>query len=248
MRINSSIANHQEIAQLLNAQGFCLLSPNDLQKALQLTSSELSAITPYWENLSEDSFLKDLGKYRSRRHSSYEINSEKIRLVPHRAHWQPVEYNALHGGISRLFDPISSDLNNSLEWQKLISGIAHLFENNSDEKTWFTEAHQFRINTIGGIGRPTPEGAHRDGVDYVAIILINRHNIKGGETRLFEIDSNQGIRFTLDVPWSILLINDHRIIHETTPIQNANGEGFRDTLVLTFRLGGFQEPKLTNLA
>jgi hypothetical protein len=26
------------------------------------------------------------------------------------------------------------------------------------------EAHQFRIDTAEGIGRPTPEGAHRDGV------------------------------------------------------------------------------------
>ncbi len=248
MRINNSIANHQDIAQILSEQGFCLLSPEDLKQALKITCTELSGIAPYWENLSEDTFLKDSGKYRFRRHSSYEISGEKIHIAPHRAHWQPVEYNALHGGISRLFDPISPDLNNSPEWQKLISGIAPLLENKSYEKTWFTEAHQFRINTIGGIGRPTPEGAHRDGVDYVAILLINRHNIKGGETRLFEIDSNQGIRFTLEEPWSMLLINDHRIIHETTPIQNANGEGYRDTLVLTFRLGGFQEPNHKSLA
>ena len=31
------------------------------------------------------------------------------------------------------------------------------------EQTWFVEAHQFRIDTLHGIGRPTPEGAHRDG-------------------------------------------------------------------------------------
>ncbi|MFX8160728.1 2OG-Fe dioxygenase family protein, partial [Acinetobacter baumannii] len=33
------------------------------------------------------------------------------------------------------------------------------------ERPWFIEAHPFRIDTSDGIGRPTPEGAHRDGVD-----------------------------------------------------------------------------------
>ena len=31
-----------------------------------------------------------------------------------------------------------------------------------------------------GIGRPTPEGAHRDGVDFVAVILVDRSGVKGG--------------------------------------------------------------------
>ena len=31
----------------------------------------------------------------------------------------------------------------------------------------------YRIDTAGGIGRPTPEGAHRDGVDFVAVVLVN---------------------------------------------------------------------------
>ncbi len=35
--------------------------------------------------------------------------------------------------------------------------------------TWFVEVHQFRIDTTDGIGRPTTEGAHRDGVDFVAV-------------------------------------------------------------------------------
>jgi hypothetical protein len=48
---------------------------------------------------------------------------------------------------------------------------------------WFVEAHQFRIDTTDGIGRPTPEGAHRDGVDLVAVFLVSRSGIKGGESR-----------------------------------------------------------------
>ena len=102
------------------------------------------------------------------------------------------------------------------------------------------EAHQFRIDTTDGIGRPTPEGAHRDGVDFVAVVLLARHRIKGGETRVFEAEGPQGQRFTLEAPWSLMLMDDARVIHESTPIQPLDAEGgHRDTLVLTFRAQGF---------
>jgi hypothetical protein len=109
---------------------------------------------------------------------------------------------------------------------------------------WFVEAHPFRIDTTDGIGRPTPEGAHRDGVDLVVVLLVGRCNIKGGETRVFDVRGPQGMRFTLDQPWSALLLDDERVIHETTPIQpmNPGQPAHRDTLVLTFRQGGFQGP------
>jgi hypothetical protein len=104
------------------------------------------------------------------------------------------------------------------------------------------EAHQFRIDTAHGIGRPTPEGAHRDGVDFVAVILVSRNGVRGGETRVFEAAGVRGIRFTLTEPWTALLLDDTRVIHETTPIQPVDARGWRDTLVLTYRRGGFQAP------
>jgi hypothetical protein len=110
-------------------------------------------------------------------------------------------------------------------------------------RAWFVEAHQFRIDTSDGIGRPTPEGAHRDGVDMVAVFLVHREGVKGGETRVFDADGPNGQRFTLSEPWSVLLLDDARVIHESTPIQPllpATQGGHRDTLVLTLRAGGFQ--------
>jgi hypothetical protein len=102
----------------------------------------------------------------------------------------------------------------------------------------------FRIDTANGIGRPTPEGAHRDGVDLVTVTLARRHGIKGGESRVFQAASPAGLRFTLAEAWTTVLLDDARVIHETTPIQPLHpGEpGFRDTLVLTFRAKGFQGP------
>ena len=43
-------------------------------------------------------------------------------------------------------------------------------------------------------------------------------------------------------PWTTLLLDDERVVHESTPIQPLADAGHRDTLVLTFRRGGFQDP------
>ena len=46
-----------------------------------------------------------------------------------------------------------------------------------------------------------------------------------------EAASPAGQRFTLDEPWSVMLLDDARMIHETTPIQPLAEQGWRDTLV-----------------
>jgi hypothetical protein len=41
----------------------------------------------------------------------------------------------------------------------------------------------------------------------------------------------------------MLLLDDAHVVHESTPIQPLQDGGHRDTLVLTFRRGGFQAPE-----
>lgn len=76
-------------------------------------------------------------------------------------------------------------------------------------------------------------------------MLVKRHHVKGGETRVFEAAGPNGLRFTLTAPWTIMLLDDGRVIHETTPIQPDGEGGHRDTLVITLRAGGFQGPAAT---
>jgi hypothetical protein len=242
MLLNTPVSTRDDVFESLKDRGFCLIEPSSFAQLIPLSLDDLRSFNAYWNALSVDRFLSDHGKYRLRRHSSYVVKGAEVELCPHRPHWQPVDYNALHGGMLRHFEPLDERLNKDLRWHQLIGGISSLFTPTAQVSPWFTEAHQFRITTAGGIGRPTPEGAHRDGVDFIAIVLIERHRIKGGETRLFKIHGQEGVRFTLNEPWSVLLIDDHRIIHETTPIQDADQSGYRDTLVLTYRQGGFQDP------
>jgi len=218
-----------------------LLAPEDVAKWCGAEPAELETLVPTWDALPIDGYLKDGGRYRRRRHSSYEVEQSEVTRVPHRAHWQPVSYNALHGGMQRWFEPLEASWDACPSFRALLVGIAQAAAWLHGSQKWFVEAHQFRIDTTDGIGRPTPEGAHRDGVDVVAVVLVRRRGIKGGETRVFDAHGPWGQRFTLEAPWSLLLLDDAKVIHETTPIQPLLDEGWRDTLVLTCRGGGFQD-------
>ncbi|QXZ11079.1 2OG-Fe dioxygenase family protein [Comamonas sp. Y33R10-2] len=235
-------------AQSLRTSGYAVLQPEVFAQWMGLNVSDLHVIDADWQGLPPDAFLKDGGRYRRRRHSCFVSEGSAVQQVPHRAHWQPVEYNALHGGMQRLFDPMLDATVQNPAWLKMINALGQLSDQvfcaNDLPQRWFVEAHQFRIDTTDGIGRPTPEGAHRDGVDLVAVLLVNRQGVKGGETRVFEAAGPSGQRFTLTEPWSVMLLDDARMIHETTPIQPTEPGGVRDTLVLTYRRGNFQGANL----
>ena len=229
-----------EVDAALVGAGHAVLAPAGFAELVQAPLAELEALRPSWNRLAPDTYLRDGGHYRRRRHSCFVARGAALEQVPHRAHWQPVEYNALHGGIERWFEPVEAEVVASPAWQGTLVAMGRLASALRGEQPWYLEAHQFRIDTTDGIGRPTPEGAHRDGVDLVAVVLVGREGIKGGETRVFASDGPTGLRFTMLAPWTCLLLDDARVIHESTPIQPLEAYGHRDTLVLTARAGGFQ--------
>jgi hypothetical protein len=234
-----------EVDAALAATGFAVVGPHDVETLAGTPLPALDAWLPYWDRLPPDAYLLDGGKYRQRRHGAFVVDGTRVTAMPPRPHWQPVDYNALHGGIERHFEPIEAGLAEDASWLRLLGALAERASRLKGARRWFVEAHPFRIDTANGIGRPTPEGAHRDGVDLVSVTLVNRHGIKGGESRVFQAASSAGLRFTLSEAWTTLLLDDARVIHETTPIQpsKAGEPGWRDTLVLTFRAGGFQGPR-----
>jgi hypothetical protein len=234
-----------EIVGRLTDAGYAFLSPVDTATIFHVDLAQLNVLCEAWSRLPRDTYLRDGGKYRSRRHSCFvqTFSSGVLAAVPPRPHWQPTAYNALHGGLERWFEPIEPEVLTSPVWGKLVAAIGLLFEQVRPVEQWFVEAHQFRIDTANGIGRPTPEGAHRDGVDFVAVILAGRRSVRGGETHVFDASGPSGVRFTMQEPWSMLLMDDARVIHETTPIQPDTDQGVRDTLVLTYRAKGFQSPE-----
>ena len=240
MLLQPAYAPPDQLPGLLRGQGYAVLDAPAVCALAGCTLRDLQVLQPSWDALPPDDYLKDGGRYRRRRHACFVVDGERIVQAPHRAHWQPLEYNALHGGMQRWFEPVEPQVVAQPAWSGLLQALARTATGLRGAQPWFIEAHQFRIDTEGGIGRPTPEGAHRDGVDLGAVFLVARDGVKGGETRVFQADGPAGQRFTLAQPWSLLLLDDARVVHETTPIQPVDGPGHRDTLVLTARAGAFQ--------
>ena len=238
--------------QSLRQDGLSLLLPADFTSSLQLPvpqwTREWETLAESWNRLPPDAHLKDGGRYRRRRHACFiqDLDAATLTQTPHRAHWQPTDYNALHGGFERWFDPVEPAVAEAPAWTELLTQMGILFGQVKPVSRWYVEAHQFRIDTAEGVGRPTPEGAHRDGVDFVVVLLVARRGVKGGETRVFDAHGPNGMRFLMQEPLTALLLDDERVIHETTPLFPADDQapdvGLRDTLVLTFRADGFQAP------
>ena len=98
----------QVVAQLRD-RGYAVLQPRDTATWVGCALRDLEALGADWSDLPPDDYLKDGGRYRRRRHSCFIVDGPAVNRAPHRAHWQPVEYNALHGGLQRWFAPMCDE-------------------------------------------------------------------------------------------------------------------------------------------
>jgi hypothetical protein len=155
-------------------------------------------------------------------------------------HFQSRDYNRLNGGIERWFEPVTERARSSASLATVLIFCRKLFGMLSPSSTWHVEVHQFRIEARRGeAGRPTPEGSHRDGVDYVLVLLVNRTNIASGMTSVHDLAGTQLGEFTLTQPLDAALVDDARVLHGVTPVEPLDPAtpGYRDVLVVTFRGG-----------
>ena len=93
------------------------------------------------------------------------------RAPAHQPHYQALDYNPLNGGVARWFAPIDRDGGRAAHSLRTILAFSRALFSRlaTGDEHWQIEVHQFRIEAQpGGEGLPTPEGMHRDGVDFVA--------------------------------------------------------------------------------
>ena len=78
---------------------------------------------------------------------------------------------------------------------------------------------------------------HRDGVDYVLVLLVRRRNIRRGTTTIHGLDRTLLGSFTLADPFDAALVHDARVYHGVTPVEPRDpaAPAYRDVLVVTFR-------------
>jgi hypothetical protein len=198
------------------------------------------AFSDSWSRLEIDTYMADGGRYRRRRHATFAAApGQPIERLPHQPHFQPLDYNPLNGGVARWFSPVEPRVAEGASLQTVLAFCRSLFDGLAAAPSpWHVEVHQFRIEARQEEpGRPTPEGLHRDGVDFVLVLLINRTNIASGMTTIHALDGRELGHFTLTRPFDAALVDDRRVAHGVTPVRALDPElpAHRDVLVVTFR-------------
>ena len=201
--------------------------------------SDWAMFAESWNDLGLDTYMADQGRYRRRRHAVFAAADGQMQRLAHQPHFQTLDYNVLNGGIERWFEPIKDEQIKSKSLTTILSFCHGLFSSlATDVKQWRVEVHQFRIEaSADALGLPTPEGMHRDGVDYVLVLLIKRSNIASGTTMIGSLDGSLSSSFTLIKPFDAALVDDARAYHGVTAVEPINPllPAYRDVLVVTFR-------------
>jgi hypothetical protein len=224
----------------LKAGGFAFLSSQGAQAWLTRHGglSDWAGLEASWNGMARDEFMADGGRYRRRRHAAFIAGPAGIARQAHQPHYQSRAYNQLNGGIARWFEPTPASVAAGASFQTILAACHDLFGGLRPGRTWFVETHQFRIEAKAGErGQPTPEGSHRDGVDFVLVLLIRRENIASGVTTIHGVDGADLGSFTLAQPLESALVDDHRVFHGVTAVQPLDPAqpAHRDVLVVTFR-------------
>jgi hypothetical protein len=220
--------------------GFTFVRAPDMRALLDQIGplTDWPAFAASWDDLGSDTYMADGGRYRKRRHAVFAVNASGIVREPAQPHYQSRDYNTLNGGIERWFQPVTEPIGGGPAMTTVLTFCRTLFGKVSPAHSWHVEVHQFRIEARRGQeGRPTPEGMHRDGVDYVLVLLVNRTNIASGVTSVHDLAGTTLGDFTLTTPLDAALVDDARVLHGVTPVEPLDPAepGYRDVLVVTFR-------------
>jgi hypothetical protein len=231
------------IADVIRREGFAFVEAPDMGALLEEAGlSDWRSFAASWDDLGVDTYMADGGRYRRRRFAAFRATSEGIIRKPHQPHYQSRDYNPLNGGLERWFEPVTEAAARHPALTAILRTSHALFDRMTQTElrppAWHVEIHQFRIEArVGQEGRPTPEGMHRDGVDWVLVLMVRRENIASGETTIYDLVKRPLGSFTLTAPLDSALVDDGRVYHGVTsvvPLDPAR-PAYRDVLVVTFR-------------
>ena len=219
----------------LQGKGFAFAEAPDLRTVLGDGVRDWDAFARSWDDLGVDTYMADGGRYRKRRHAAFRADASGVVRKPHQPHYQSRDYNALNGGIARWFEPVADSTAATASFRSILGFCNELFTGLTPMPAWHVEVHQFRIEARPEeAGKPTPEGMHQDGVDWVLVLMVGRVNIAEGETSIHGLDRTLLGSFTLREPLDSALVDDHRVFHGVTPVRRLDPlrPAHRDVLVV----------------
>lgn len=241
-------AGVEEICERVSSKSYLYLPGESVGELLRRRDAnalqDWETFRDSWGDMPLDGYMADGGRYRRRRHATLSVPraDNRYRIEPHQPHYQTVDYNTLNGGIARHYEPFEDSVLRGATMSSLLTLGCDLFGRLAPYSPWHIEAHQFRIEVSGveagqEIGKPTPEGVHRDGVTFVMMLMVKRSNTVNGESTIYNLEKNPLDKFMLADELDMAIVNDERVFHGVSPIEQLDsGEpAVRDVLVITYR-------------
>ncbi|MDF2900019.1 MAG: hypothetical protein K0Q62_78 [Phenylobacterium sp.] len=228
-----------DLKSSVRREGFVLADAADMRARIGAPAlADWATFAESWNDLAQDTYMADGGRYRRRRFGCFEVAPGVFSRLPHQPHFQSLDYNRLNGGVERWFEPVSEAVAGHTLTRRIIDLALGVFDGPDPGFPWRAEFHQFRIEAHAGeAAQPTPEGVHRDGVDWVVVMLVARENVAAGVTSIFDPAGQSLGAFTLTRPLDAVFIDDNRVFHGVTAIEpvDPSKPAYRDVLVVTFR-------------
>ena len=177
------------------------------------------------------------GKYRLRRYSIVELLAEPhmFKPLPANTFMQTDEYNDFQGNVERKFENIDEYILNGKGMKELIYKFRMMNELPVGTPI---DIHQMRIITLYDETPVSPEGVHRDGYDFIAMIGIARDNIKGGHLLVYtEQDGDHFMSIPLNAGQMVTL-DDTKLWHNASDIQTVDKtkNGYMDAFIVTAKI------------
>jgi hypothetical protein len=230
-----------ELSDAVRRDGYAFAQAADIRALLSGVPSAAppgwASFADSWNDLRPDEYMADGGRYRLRRHAVLSAGPGAPRLEPAQPHYQSRDYNALNGGVARWFEPVAPDVIAGPTMARVLGLGCGVFGRLMPGASWKIELHQFRIEAKAGVpGLPTPEGVHRDGVDFALVMLVRRENVASGTTTVHDLEGKLLGGFTLTEPFDAAIVDDNRVTHGVTPVVplDPSRPAYRDVLVATF--------------
>ncbi|KJG07985.1 agglutination protein [Photobacterium kishitanii] len=196
----------------------------------QLSDHAVNELAPSFKYLPHTSHAD--GEYRLRRYSIIRIHNGKIEPLPSTDFVQSNDINHFQGNVVRHFEALDDELihcGGMLEMCKLFQRANTL----PDDQP--IEIHQMRIATLDSEVPASPEGIHQDGFEHIAVIGIDRHNIKGGEFLVYKDKTASPFLCTTLQHGEMAILADDILWHNAHPIKaiKKHQQGYWDVFVLT---------------
>lgn len=184
-----------------------------------------------WHRWEHNASRREEGAYRCCRHAFYSIAPGHTFACP-KSHQHHPRRLACSG-----FDSVEVGVTQSTLLIAILELCWTLFSRLTLFFAWHIEVHQFRIYASQREVSPTPEGVHRDGVNFIFMMMVNRVNVINGETRLYDHNGRLLRQHLLASEMEAAIVSDEHVMHGVTPILQLDPEqpAFRDVLVVTFK-------------